>query len=72
MVHIIGDLGVLPKVSHKTQILCCMKESQQVKNKIYDSEEIQKRINEATKERVRLDSEIKKRYENIKHIKFLG
>ena len=42
------------------------------KTKIHDADEIERRINEAAKERARLDFEIKKRYENIKHINFMG
>ena len=73
MAYIIRDIGVLPKVNQKPQILSCMNKSQeQIKNKIYDADDIQRRINEAAKVRERLDSEIKKRYEDIKHINYLG
>jgi hypothetical protein len=73
MAYVISSVGVSPKIQQKTQILSCMKEAQdQLKNQIYDAECIQKRINEAAKVRARLDAEIKERYENIKHINFLG
>ena len=73
MAHVIGNFDILPKAPQRTQILSCIRNpKEQLRNKIYDAEDIQKRINEAAKVRARLDYEIKKRDENIKNINFLG
>ena len=74
MAHIIGNIAVMPRMAKRTQNLSCMGEikKQFCRKAIYDSEAVQQRINDAAKERTRLDYEIKKKYENIKHINFLG
>jgi hypothetical protein len=73
MAHVIGNFGVFPKAGKKTQILSCMKSPQeQLKNIIRESQETQRRINKAAKERVRLDYEIKKRDEKLKYIDLIG
>ena len=74
MAHIIGDIAVMPRLAKRTQNLSCMNEINKTfcKKKIYNEESIQQRINDAAKVKARLDAEVKKRYENIKHIDFLG
>lgn len=72
MAHIINPIDIKPRtILKQTQKkLSCMPEC--LNTKIYNADEVQKRINNAAKERIRLDYEIKKRYENIKYINFLG
>ena len=74
MVHIISGIAEMPKrTNHKVQILSCMeKEAKFVQKEVFNSECIQKRIDEAAKVRAKLDDEIAKRDESIKHINFLG
>ncbi len=74
MVHIIGDIGTFQKCSAlKIQMLSCMeKETKFVQKDIFNSECIQRRIDEAAKVRAKLEEEIAKRDENIKKINFLG
>ena len=74
MAHIIGDIAVIPKMTGKTQKLSCMRETTEkfCKKDIYNAEAIQQRIDDAAKARARLDTEVKQRYENIKHINFIG
>ena len=74
MVHIISGIAEIPKrTNHKVQILSCMeKEAKFVQKDIFNSECIQRRINEAAKVRAKLEEEIAKRDENIKKINFLG
>ena len=74
MVHIIGDIGTFQKcLALKTQMLSCMeKETKFVQKDIFNSECIQRRINEAAKVRAKLEEDIAKRDENIKKINFLG
>ena len=71
----IVKLSGFSNVGPESQILHHTKESQkEIIKQIYDSEAIQKRINEAAKIRVRLDYEVKQRYEDLKHkhINLLG
>ena len=72
MAHIIKPIDIKPRtILNQTQRkLSCMPECLNTNKK--DAGEIQQRINDSAKERIRLDYEIKKRYENIKHINFLG
>ena len=74
MAYVIRDLGIIDRrYPLKKQTLSCMeKEERSLQKNIYNSECIQKRINEAAKVKERLDYEIKQRYKNIKHINFLG
>ena len=74
MVHIISGIAEIPKrTNHKVQILSCMeKEAKFVQKDIFNSECIQRRIDEAAKVRAKLEEEIAKRDENIKKINFLG
>ena len=72
MAYIINKMDVLPR-ANKIRVLSCMqKPENKAGNKFYDAEGIQQRINEAAKVRARLDAEVKQRYENLKHINFIG
>ena len=73
MAHIIGNIAVMPRIVNRTNLSCMngIKQTFCQKN-IHDTEGIQKRINEAAKVKTRLEADVKKRYENIKHINFLG
>lgn len=74
MVHIISDIGIIPKnFGLKVQTLSCMeKEAKSIQKDIFNPECIQRRIDEVAKVRAKLEEEIAKRDENIKHINFLG
>ena len=74
MVHIINDIVLMPKnLDLKVQTLSCMeKDLKKIQKDIYNSECIQRRIDEAAKVRAKLEEEIAKRDESIKHINFLG
>ena len=72
MAFIVNKIDVLPRASKKRILSCMQKPENKAVNKFYDADGIQERINEAAKVRARLDAEIKQRYENLKHINFIG
>lgn len=74
MAHIIGDIAVMPRAAKRTQNLSCLNEIKRVscKKDIYNTDAIQQKINEAAKEKARIEAENKNKFENIKHINLLG
>ncbi len=74
MAYVIGDYGIIDRSNYtRKKTLSCMENKvKNIQKEIYDSECIQKRINEAAKVKERLEYETKQRYENLKHINFLG
>ena len=72
MAHVINPIDIKPStILNQTQRkLICMPEC--FNTKIYDADEIQRRINNAAEVRTKLEEEIAKRNDNIKYINLLG